>query len=182
MVSISPVPKLEPGPVSYCQFPSGAVPDGPLKSSLKIVDQPGGGAGTARGEAVSRAALAGVTAEAAPGRAACGATAAALAGPDPASAAGAAASTKAGAAAAPSTSSRPREQRPRGPPRPFRNEPITTTASIPCALRGYYKESFLFVSVRYSGGPRPSTGSVTPRTPCVTPCANLPLPAPAARS
>jgi len=40
--------------------PSGALPAGPVKSSLKTVDQPGGGAGTALGETVRRAALAAV--------------------------------------------------------------------------------------------------------------------------
>src|ERR1700691_3863345 len=60
MVSISPVPKLEPGPVSYCQADEGPLPEETLKSSLKIVDQPEGGPGTAAGAAtaVSRAARA----------------------------------------------------------------------------------------------------------------------------
>jgi len=58
MVSISPVPKLEPAPVSYCQFPSGGLPAEPLKSSLKIVDQPEGGAGRLSGVSVARAAAA----------------------------------------------------------------------------------------------------------------------------
>jgi hypothetical protein len=49
MVSISPVPKLEPGPVSYIQLDDGALPAGPLKSSLKTVDHPDGGPGTAAG-------------------------------------------------------------------------------------------------------------------------------------
>ena len=51
MVSISPVPKLEPGPVSYCQADDGPVPAAPLKSSLNTVDQPEGGPGTAAGAA-----------------------------------------------------------------------------------------------------------------------------------
>src|ERR1019366_2285315 len=55
MVSISPVPKLEPGPVSYCQLPDGALPAAPLKSSLKTVDQPDGGPGTAGGAGPGRA-------------------------------------------------------------------------------------------------------------------------------
>ena len=67
MVSISPVPKLEPGPVSYCQADDGPLPELPLKSSLKIVDQPEGGPGTASGAAtaVSRAARAADTGAAA---------------------------------------------------------------------------------------------------------------------
>jgi hypothetical protein len=43
MVSISPVPKLEPAPVSYCQADDGPLPAAPLKSSLNTVDQPDGG-------------------------------------------------------------------------------------------------------------------------------------------
>src|SRR5216684_2999064 len=74
MVSISPVPKLEPGPVSYCQLDDGSVCAGPLKSSLNTVDQPGGGAGTAAGKAAARAvaareAAAGVVAAATAGTA-----------------------------------------------------------------------------------------------------------------
>src|SRR5579875_3103616 len=47
MVSISPVPKLDPAPVSYIQLPElGAVPAEPLKSSLNWVVQPDGGDGT----------------------------------------------------------------------------------------------------------------------------------------
>src|SRR6266851_3285425 len=74
MVSISPVPKLEPGPVSYCQLDDGPVCAGPLKSSLNTVDQPGGGAGTAAGKAAARAvaareAAAGVVAAATAGTA-----------------------------------------------------------------------------------------------------------------
>src|ERR1700734_4294335 len=42
MVSISPVPKLEPGPVSYIQFDGGALPKSTLKSSLNNVDHPAG--------------------------------------------------------------------------------------------------------------------------------------------
>src|SRR5579863_4978722 len=51
MVSISPVPKLEPGPVSYIHWESAPEPAGPLKSSLNTVDHPDGGAGTAAGAA-----------------------------------------------------------------------------------------------------------------------------------
>src|SRR5271154_3247967 len=51
MVSISPVPKLDPGPVSYIHWESMPEPEAPLKSSLKIVDQPEGGPGTAWGAA-----------------------------------------------------------------------------------------------------------------------------------
>ena len=51
MVSISPVPKLEPGPVSYCHADDGPLPAPPLKSSLNTVDQPEGGPGTAAGAA-----------------------------------------------------------------------------------------------------------------------------------
>src|SRR3984885_16160940 len=47
IVSISPVPKLEPGPVSYIHWESMPDPDPPPKSSLKTVDQPDGGPGTA---------------------------------------------------------------------------------------------------------------------------------------
>src|ERR1700727_2933860 len=47
IVSISPVPKLEPAPVSYIHWESMPDPDPPLKSSLKTVDQPDGGPGTA---------------------------------------------------------------------------------------------------------------------------------------
>src|SRR5882724_3704558 len=66
MVSISPVPKLEPGPVSYIQLDDGPAPDAPLKSSLKMVDQPEGGPGTAAGAASARLAAG---AAAAPGAA-----------------------------------------------------------------------------------------------------------------
>src|SRR4051812_31692830 len=48
IVSISPVPKLLPGPVSYCQVPVGTpVPAAPVKSSLQVAVQPAGGLGTA---------------------------------------------------------------------------------------------------------------------------------------
>src|SRR5258708_18865351 len=40
IVSISPVPKFEPGPVSYIHCESMPDPDAPLKSSLKTVDHP----------------------------------------------------------------------------------------------------------------------------------------------
>src|SRR5580658_8425017 len=66
MVSISPVPKLEPGPVSYCQFAElGALPAGPAKLSLNSVVQPDGGGGTVPSAwtllAVSRTAVAAET-------------------------------------------------------------------------------------------------------------------------
>jgi len=51
IVSISPVPKLDPGPVSYIHWESMPDPAEPLKSSLKTVDQPDGGPGTASGAA-----------------------------------------------------------------------------------------------------------------------------------
>jgi hypothetical protein len=48
IVSVSPVPKLEPGPVSNIQLADeGEVPADPLKSSLKAVVQPAGGPGAA---------------------------------------------------------------------------------------------------------------------------------------
>ncbi len=48
MVSISPVPKLLPGPVSYFhRLWSMPVPDAPLKSSLQVSEKPDGGAGAA---------------------------------------------------------------------------------------------------------------------------------------
>ena len=47
IVSISPVPKFDPGPVSYIQADDGPLPAAPLKSSLNTVDQPDGGPGTA---------------------------------------------------------------------------------------------------------------------------------------
>ena len=53
IVSISPVPKLEPGPVSYIHWESMPDPAAPLKSSLKTVDQPDGGPGTAAGAATA---------------------------------------------------------------------------------------------------------------------------------
>ncbi len=56
IVSISPVPKLEPGPVSYIHCESTPLPDAPLKSSLNTVDQPEGGPGTAAGTAMARVA------------------------------------------------------------------------------------------------------------------------------
>src|SRR5580698_5819107 len=59
MVSISLVPKLEPAPVSYIQLEDGALRAEPLKSSLNCVVQPDGGAGTAAGVAIARAAAAG---------------------------------------------------------------------------------------------------------------------------
>src|SRR5450759_5075881 len=49
IVSISPVPKLDPGPVSYCHCESMPEPEDPLKSSLNWVVQPDGGPGTASG-------------------------------------------------------------------------------------------------------------------------------------
>src|SRR5438045_1807316 len=53
IVSISPVPKLLPGPVSYFQTPvSRPVPAAPLKSSLHVRLKPAGGAGTAAGAEV----------------------------------------------------------------------------------------------------------------------------------
>jgi hypothetical protein len=65
MVSISPVPKLEPGPVSYSHWESTPEPEAPVKSSLKIVDQPEGAPGTVCGAAAAVAAAA-VAAAAAP--------------------------------------------------------------------------------------------------------------------
>src|SRR5579863_1116236 len=55
IVSISPVPKLEPGPVSYIHCESTPDPDAPLKSSLKTVDHPEGGPGTVAGAATAAA-------------------------------------------------------------------------------------------------------------------------------
>ena len=52
IVSISPVPKFEPGPVSYIQFPPGPLPDAPEKLSLKTVLHPEGGGGTVTASAV----------------------------------------------------------------------------------------------------------------------------------
>jgi hypothetical protein len=47
IVSISPVPKLEPGPVSYFQLAEDTGdPAAPEKLSLKTVVQPAGGPGT----------------------------------------------------------------------------------------------------------------------------------------
>jgi hypothetical protein len=47
IVSISPVPKLEPGPVSYFQLADETgEPADPAKLSLNTVVQPGGGPGT----------------------------------------------------------------------------------------------------------------------------------------
>jgi len=51
MVSISPVPKFDPGPVSYCHCEPAPEPAEPLKSSLNWVVQPDGGPGTAPGAA-----------------------------------------------------------------------------------------------------------------------------------
>src|SRR5947208_2724027 len=51
MVSISPVPKFDPGPVSYCHCEPAPEPEDPLKSSLNWVVQPDGGPGTAPGAA-----------------------------------------------------------------------------------------------------------------------------------
>src|SRR5579863_8938422 len=51
IVSISPVPKFDPGPVSYIHCESMPDPAATLKSSLKMVDQPDGGPGTASGAA-----------------------------------------------------------------------------------------------------------------------------------
>src|SRR5579859_4934686 len=62
IVSISPVPKFEPGPVSYIHCESAPEPDAPLKSSLKTVDQPDGGPGTVAGAAAAAAAAAAVAA------------------------------------------------------------------------------------------------------------------------
>src|SRR5277367_3820496 len=55
IVSISPVPKLEPAPVSYIHWESAPDPAVPLKSSLKTVDQPDGGPGTVAGSATAAA-------------------------------------------------------------------------------------------------------------------------------
>jgi hypothetical protein len=49
IVSISPLPKLEPGPVSYFHWAPAPDPAWPLKSSLNTVGQPAGGPGTAAG-------------------------------------------------------------------------------------------------------------------------------------
>src|SRR5271170_1394859 len=65
IVSISPVPKLEPGPVSYIHWESTPEPAVPLKSSLNTVDQPDGGPGTAAGAACAACAAGAATAEAA---------------------------------------------------------------------------------------------------------------------
>jgi hypothetical protein len=52
MVSISPVPKLEPGPVSYFQFADDTgEPAAPGKASLNTVVQPDGAGGTVVAEA-----------------------------------------------------------------------------------------------------------------------------------
>src|SRR5580658_4889154 len=52
MVSISPVPKLDPGPVSYFQFAEFTrEPAAPAKLSLNTVVQPAGGPGTVVAEA-----------------------------------------------------------------------------------------------------------------------------------
>jgi hypothetical protein len=56
IVSISPVPKLDPGPVSYSHWESAPDPAAPLKSSLKTVDQPDGAPGTAAGASAEVAA------------------------------------------------------------------------------------------------------------------------------
>src|ERR1700722_20938178 len=56
IVSISPVPKLEPAPGAYIHWESMPDPDDPLKSSLKTVDQPDGAPGTAAGDARAGAA------------------------------------------------------------------------------------------------------------------------------
>ena len=42
IVSISPVPKLAPGPVTYFHWLSAPDPAAPLKPSLNVVDQPDG--------------------------------------------------------------------------------------------------------------------------------------------
>ena len=55
IVSISPVPKLDPAPVSNIQFDEGAAPAAPLKSSLKTVLQPDGGPGSAAWAVVATA-------------------------------------------------------------------------------------------------------------------------------
>src|SRR3954462_493172 len=48
IVSISPVPKVLPGPVSYFQAPvSTPVPAAPVKSSLQVSEKPAGGAAPA---------------------------------------------------------------------------------------------------------------------------------------
>jgi hypothetical protein len=47
IVSISPVPKVEPAPVSYIHCPSAPLPAEPVKSSLKTVLQPEGAPGAA---------------------------------------------------------------------------------------------------------------------------------------
>src|SRR5271155_1728810 len=52
MVSISPVPKLDPGPVSYFQFAQfTGEPAAPAKLSLNTVVQPAGAPGTVVAEA-----------------------------------------------------------------------------------------------------------------------------------
>src|ERR1700730_8981846 len=53
IVSISPVPKFAPGPVSYIHWESLPEPASPLKSSLNTVDQPDGGPCTAAGAAIA---------------------------------------------------------------------------------------------------------------------------------
>src|SRR5579875_377157 len=74
MVSISPVPKLEPGPVSYIHCESTPEPAAPLKSSLNTVVQPDGGGGTVCGDAAGAASAAGAEGGTAATRAKTGAT------------------------------------------------------------------------------------------------------------
>src|SRR5216684_6905704 len=172
MVSISPVPKLEPGPVSYCQLDDGAVCAGPLKSSLNTVDQPGGGAGTAAGKAAARAvaareAAAGVVAAATAGTA--GAVSAMIDVTAAASAARRRLSRRDVTTAATRASRRPSRRNAttvtmsasRRPPRrgqsgaawgalrACRSEPFIGR-NLP---RQNYKESFLFIDATISRGP-----------------------------
>ena len=67
IVSISPVPKLDPAPVSYIHWESMPDPAEPLKSSLKTVDQPDGAPGTASGAATAAGAAGAATAAEAAG-------------------------------------------------------------------------------------------------------------------
>src|ERR1700683_789225 len=95
MVSISPVPNLEPGPVSYFQADDGALPAAPSKSSLNTVDQPAGGGGTSTGQAATRgtspdeAASRGTAEAATGGTARCGPDGPRARGPGPGPGAGA---------------------------------------------------------------------------------------------
>ncbi len=126
MVSISPVPKLDPGPVSYFHCAPAPEPDDPLKSSLNWVVQPAGGPGTALGAATADACEVAVVWADAAGTASASTGSAATATP-----------------IAALRTIRPGTIRTRPRYRSFPLDSCSPSAHAPACFPSYYKESFL---------------------------------------